>query len=330
MELAVPDTWLGAAPHLLPVLRDNTSPANAWEAGLSRPEARLVRHPVAPFLDGVVVLDRPELRLFVNRGHLEDWSASPSMAWEAALSNLDPAEGLAPWDGADGVWIIGASDGYASSRLLLPGFLRSFTETVRGRPVAFAPDARTLLVTGTEQGLPLEAALAFAWDTFHAAGTPVSCAPYVLDEEGRGFRAWQPGPEHPLVHRVATAHRFFAGHAYRRAQTPLAQHLVDQDRPAWPSAYSLLRLPGGRVISFAALPDGPTLLPQVDLVVLGHPGPDLLDEGLAVPWAVLVEAGLVGPPDPDLSPVRHPADGRRVDPARFRADAVDPRSLTPA
>lgn len=325
--LPLPDDWAGAAPHLLPVLRGPTSPANAWEAALDNAEAVLVRRPFAPFLDIVVVLDLPELRLFVNQGHLDRWDAPADAAVDAALRNLPPADGLRPWDEADGVWQIGATDGYASSRLALPGFLKAFEGKVRGAPVAVVPDPHTLLVGGADGGLPTEALLAAGWNTFHEAGTPISCAPYTLREGG--VVPWRPGPEHPLVHRVDACHRFLAGHEYRRQHAALEDWLRQHGVADYLTPYSLLRHKSGRVTSLAVWPDGPTLLPAVDLVALGNPGPDLLDTALIVPLAALVQHGLLPSPEPALSPPRFRLGHHGEALSILAPHRVDPRAWSP-
>lgn len=322
MDLPLPETWAEARGHLLPVLRGPTSPAQAWEVGLRRADARGIRQPLTPFLDIAVVLDLPELRLFLQAGHLYTWGASPAAAFTAALENLPPSTGLQPWE-VDGVWTLEATDGYASSRLALPGWLAAFEGRVRGRPLAVVPDAHTILVGGTEGGLPTEALLSHAWNRFHSAGTPVSPGPITLDADGL-LTPWRPPLDHPLVHRVQACHRFGAGHEYRRQQRPLADFLLGRGVPDWVADFSLMRHPSGRVVSFAHWPDGPTLLPRVDLVVLGDPG--ALDAGPAVPWSELVDAGVLGEPEPFLRPPRWRLTRR---PALDAFAGVDPRSFQP-
>ena len=322
MDLPLPDTWTDAARNLLPVLRGPTAPANAWEAALDNADAVLVRTPLVQHLDVVVVLDLPELRLFVNHGHLERWGAEPEQALGAALENLPATTGLQPWQ-VDGVWTLDSGDGYASSRLALPGWLAAFRDQVRGEPIAVAPDANTLLVGGTDAGLPTEALLSEGWNRFHAAGTPVSPAPLTVDEHGR-IVAWRPSLDHPLVHRVHACQRFAAGHEYRRQHGALEAWLAGRGIADFLAPYSLLRHKTGRVVSFACWPDGPTLLPVVDLVVLGPPGS--LDASPVVTWDALVQARILDDPEPALAPIRHRVTRH---PARGSVPTVDPRAYQP-
>jgi hypothetical protein len=326
VQLDLPASWRDAAPHVLPVLRGPTSPAKAWEAGLDNADAQLIRRPLAPFLDVAVVLDLPRLRLFLNAGHTARWEIGDQAVLDAALSNLPPTTGLTPWPEADGVWQLTAGDGYESSRLALPRWLAAFADQVAGHPVAVAPDAHTLLVTGTDAGLPLEAVLHAGFNRFHEAGTPVSPAPYTVDGRGR-LVPWHPPRDHPLVHRIDACHRFLAGHEYRRQQDVLHGWLRARDSPLYLSVFTMLRHKSGRVVTLACWPDGPTLLPQVDLVLLGEPGPDLLDRAPAYTWRDLVDSGVIGDAEPLLAPVRH-AVGRHP-PRGALPDRVNARTWVP-
>ncbi|TVQ87235.1 MAG: hypothetical protein EA397_18120 [Deltaproteobacteria bacterium] len=327
MDLPVPKTWSEAAEAVIPLLRPPTSPANAWLVGLDKREAQLLRRPLAPFLDVVIALDLPELRLFVNRGHLEAWRVPEAEVFAAALHNLPPPKDLSPWPEADGVWALEEPDGQASARLALPGWLRALSDKMRGQPVAVAPDARTLWVSGTEAGLPLQRMIERAWERYHSAGTPVSPTPLTLGPRG-ALEPWRPGPGQPLVHKIDAAARFQAGAEYRNQQAPLEAWLLDHDQPTYLASYHLLRHQGGRVASFACWPDGPTLLPEVDLVYLGPPGEGLLERGPTLPMAALRAVGVIGAPEPLLAPPRtlvaHHPDLRHL-----RNLAVDPRRWSP-
>ncbi|MFK7928304.1 MAG: hypothetical protein AB8H79_08940 [Myxococcota bacterium] len=324
MDLDLPDRWSDAAPQLLPVLRGPTSPANAWTAALDREDAVSVRQPIVDNLDIAVVLDLPELRLFVNRSHLNAWGASEAAVLQQALQNVPPTTGLEPWD-IPGIWSLNAGDGYDSSRVALPGWLAAFRDRVSGTPVAVVPDARTLLITGSEAGEATQALISEGWNRFHSAGTPVCLAPLSVDDNGE-LTPWLPSLSHPLVHRVQACHRFFAAHEYRRQQDPLERWLFDRRDPHYLAEISMLRHKTGRVVTFAVLPKGPTLLPKVDLVVLGPVGSRNLADHPCVPWRELVEAGVITEPEPGLRPERfrvadYPATWRglaTVDPAAYQ------------
>jgi len=322
MDLPIPETWAEAAKHVLPVLRGPTSPPNAWLAALDNAEAVLVRRPVSPFLHVCVVLDLPRVRLYVNQGHLDRWKVDADEVVRVALDNLPPATGLQPWE-LDGAWTLDSGDGYAASRLALPGWLAAFEDKVRGQPFAVVPDVDTILVTGTGSGLVAEAVLKQAWERFHAAGTPISPIPITVGAGGRPV-PWTPPLDHALVHWVHTCQRFGAGHEYRRQQDALEQWLVDHEIADYLATYNILRRKGGRVTSFAYWPDGPTLLPQVDLVVLGPPGS--LDESSVVPWSELVDNRIIDEPEPGVHPPRYRV---RKHPILRSLPSVDPREYQP-
>ena len=69
---------------LLPVVRRATEPAHAFRAEQASPENRLVRRPLGTFLSELVMIDLPEVRMYINHGHLKQWGVSPRQAFEAA------------------------------------------------------------------------------------------------------------------------------------------------------------------------------------------------------------------------------------------------------
>ncbi len=295
---AVADSWAEALPHVLPVIRGATSPTGAWRRELLKPEAALVRQAIGPALDVLVVLDLPDVRVYITVEHLRAWGVSNAEVLNAALGNLPPTDGLRPWT-VDGVWHLEASDGYGSSRLVLPGWLAAFSEKVRGRPIALVPDGRTILITGADSGLPFEAALRTAWDQFHAAGNPVSLIPWTIDESGV-LIPFEPPLDHPLVHRIHACQRMTLGHEYRRQDEDFAlwEELHGEDVKC--ATYTLLRHASGRVVSFARVGELPCLIPWVDLVVFGES--DNLSEAKAVRFQDLRDCGSIGPAIPGLSP----------------------------
>ncbi|MFT7520856.1 MAG: hypothetical protein ACI9MC_003007 [Kiritimatiellia bacterium] len=325
MQLDLPQTWSVAQRNVLPVLRGNTSPANAWHAALGNEDAMLVRQPWAPFIDIVAVLDLPDLRLFINGTHLRLWGVQESHVLAAARENVQPTQGLKPWTEAKGVWQLATGDGYESSRLSLPGWLAAFRDQVPGDPVAVIPDARTLLVCGTESGLPLDRMLHYSWSRFHEVGNPISPAPYTLNDAGSVI-PWQPSEAHRLVHRVDACHAFLAGHEYRQQQHPFAEWLKEHDIHRFLAPFSMVRHRSGRVVTFTCWPDMPSLLPKTDLVYLGSPGPGTFDDGLTVTWVDLVLHGIIEEPEPALTPARFGVLRHPEQLAALRAIAVDARS----
>jgi hypothetical protein len=324
MRWPVPDRFDDAAPMLLPALRTPTAPPNAWLTALDDEAAALARQPFAPFVDRLLTLDLPEVRLFVQRAHLDRWGVGLDAAWAAAIANLPETATVAPLDGTPGAWAVGG-DGVDSARLARPGWLEGLRGIVTGAPIAFIPDARTLWIVGADDDQALQATLTRAWDRWNEAGTPISPVPC---SGGPLPSPWRPPTDHPLVHRVGVAARFLAGSAYRAQQQPLAAWLLERGDPTWVSPYTLIRHRTGRVVSFAHWPDGPTLLPEVDLVALGPPGDGALDGQTTLPLTALRALGVVGPPEPGLAPPRMRVE-RHPDLSRLQGLAVDPRAHVP-
>src|SRR5687768_2920498 len=95
-----PESWDDARELLLPVLRPVTVPAKGDP----------LRRPVSPFLHELVVVDLPELRLFVEPAHVRRWGVRPDEVFGAAAQNLPPTTGLV--QRPDGLWELAAGDGY--------------------------------------------------------------------------------------------------------------------------------------------------------------------------------------------------------------------------
>jgi len=314
----VPERFSEAAPLLLPALRAPTSPPGAWERRLENPEMALLRRPFAPCLDICLILDLPEVRRFVHHGHLRRWGIAEDTAFFTAMSNLPPNTGLTPWPEAAGVWQLDARDGHVTSRLVLPGFLRSFAGRVPGRPVALVPDVQTLLIVGEDAGFALRRALDWTEARFQEAGTPISAAAYTADDAG--VIPWIPADTHPLRQVAATRHRLHAGHEYRRQHAALVAWLAERGAPDVVAPYSLLKR-GDSTVSFACWQDGPTLLPAVDFVVAGAPSQALSARWF--PWSTLLDRGVLQDPEPDLAPVRYRV-GRYPDDFRQGPVTMDP------
>jgi hypothetical protein len=281
-----------------------------------QPEAELLRRPLAPFLDVCVVLDLPGVRRFVNRGHARAWGVPDGELYARALHNLPVGDGLRRWSRADRVWAWESQDGTAAARLAHPGFLRSLADHVRGRVVAFVPDIDHLWVCGEDEGLPLDRAADEAAERFAAAPIPVSPAGYTV--RGNQVVPWIPPADHPLYLAAATQHRLLAGHEYRRQHGPLQAWMNERNSPDYLAPFSLMRYQTGRTVSFACWPDGPTLLPFVEYVVLGNP--QEVHHAPWLPWHTLLGSG-AAVPEPDLAPVRYRV-GRYPSGLRERAGPV--------
>ncbi|MCO4746650.1 MAG: hypothetical protein KC912_17785 [Proteobacteria bacterium] len=267
-----PEEWLEARGDLLPVLRGVSRPPGSLTRLATEPRTAPIRRPAAPFLSELVVWDGPHTRHYITPKHLEMWQVDGHRVFHQARANMPATQGLTrkgPFFQLD------AGDGYDASRLILPGWLEAFAEMVDGVPVAAAPDARTLLVCGSEDTEAIEELLRIGYAGYRRAGDPVSpglytsvdgeLAPYLVSE----------GPLAPLLRRNQLV---LAGQQYR-----LQKHEIDHD--AHLADFSVFVGPQFAV-SLAQLRQGvTTLLPVVDFIVL-----ETADGSTrTVEWAVLPE-----------------------------------------
>ncbi|GAA4598939.1 hypothetical protein BJY16_002901 [Actinoplanes octamycinicus] len=192
----VPAAWADAAPRLRPVLRGGA------------PGAAL-RRPALPHLSEFVVVDHPETITYVTPAQLETWGVTADEVFAAALANLSGAvlHG-APADKPVVVRFVDDGNSYWTSHLLLPGWLDRLAGQVGGRPVAFAPERGTLLVTADDSDL-LVALFAQAEEIFVQSSRSLTPMAYVSDPDGCTVPYPAP-PGHPLHPAVSRAERLLA------------------------------------------------------------------------------------------------------------------------
>src|SRR5262249_10647898 len=95
-----------------------------------------------------LVVDQRDTIVCVSRWQLRQWGVDEDEAFELARDNLrrissEPFVALAP-----GIWGSPWDDDYEAARLATPDVIERLP--LRGNPVAFAPNWRRLLVTGSE------------------------------------------------------------------------------------------------------------------------------------------------------------------------------------
>ena len=186
MDIEAPEDWNTAKDMLLPVIRRATEPSHAWQAEEQASANRLIRRPFGLFLSELVMIDLPEVRMFVNQGHLDRWGVPSHVVFEAAHNVLrdHATSGLKHLPEYD-LWQLDAPDGSASSRLVLKGWLQAFADQVEGPPVAIAPSPRLLLVGGLHNDTQLSRLVEISEEGFERAGSPLSPALYGADAQGR-------------------------------------------------------------------------------------------------------------------------------------------------
>jgi hypothetical protein len=287
--------WDEARSRLVPLVRQVTSPAAAYRVIALDPEHAPVRRRVAPFLHGLLALDEPDVRRFVAPRHLEGWGVSVQDAWHAAITGLDPTEGLAVRP--DGTWeVTGPS---ASSMLLLPGWLAAFAGRVPGEPIAVVPHARGVLVGGAADRAHVDALYHYASRGWAEDGDPIS--PSLYRATRGGLVPWDPpataSPE--LKAAVAAADRALPFMVYSAQAGALED---DLDEELVPFQVMVSDDPGPRVWSFVRWVRGKRpLLPEADVVVFEEPGVGAI---LAVRWGDLVRLAPAALVKTELDPAR--------------------------
>jgi hypothetical protein len=285
-----------------------------------------IHRPFAPFLIECVGVDSDDGIGYVVPHMVAKWGVEPSDVFAAATDNgreyfVDDVESFdarAPYP----LWHVARDDSYESSRLLVPGWLASFADKVKGRPVAIVPHRSLLVVGGDGDERCLRRLIASAKAEFEASPRGISPALYTTDETGVVVPLTLP-VGHPLAADVAVGHVMMAMAEYDFQKTWLDEQLEED---VFVASYQGLQEKDGGVFSYSTWSCGVlSLLPVVDRVALGtNPGKKGA-EVLWVPWKGLVEiAGACLALEPNLDPprwrtVRWPDDGQL---AKLRAIAV--------
>jgi hypothetical protein len=246
----LPQEWTAVKPLLRPVLRGVT-PGDT------------LRRPVLPFLGEFIVVDQPDTMTYVSPEQLAAWGVTADMVYEAAHANLSGAVLQGSARGPTVVRFVDDGDAYWTSHLLLPHWLGRLSDQVGGRPVAFAPERGTLLVTAAESD-HLPALFAQAEEIFTRSSRPITPMAYVSDPDGCTVAFAVPAGD-PLAPAVGRAERLLAVSEYARQ----AAHLPDEPLAA-------LTLHEGRTRTHWPTGKHDTLLPKADEVEI---------DGSVCPWS---------------------------------------------
>ncbi|WP_435592870.1 hypothetical protein [Nocardia sp. bgisy118] len=316
----VPTYWESVRPMIFPALRPSTY------GGLGfRPLSR----PAFPFVDELIVIDLPDRRVIVTNDHVKSWGITPYEVFDAARENL--AEKAPALELEEGGYsrIVDTGDLYATSWLLLPGWLSSLGAEGR-RAVAFIPEDECLILALDEPEL-LAHLFDAAEEQYVDAVRRLSPQAYTTNGNGVVVPFDLAGP-HPQLHAAHRARGGLASTEYHAQQGELIEALDEEDGfapygidPAYPSE---LHFAAGDSGSYTIAPwaaEVETLLPEADYIDLC-----LTDENneivetLAIPFATLAAVTELTPV-PTLNPPRYLARNWPDAPtlARLRALAVD-------
>jgi hypothetical protein len=287
----VPVDWSQARGMLRPVLRGAT---------FARGPAAAVplRRPALPYLDELVVVDKPRSMEYVTDHTCQTWGVAAEAVFAAARANLAERAELPDAELPEGpvmIRFIDDGDAYWVSHLLLDGWLAALGERVGGRPVAFAPDPASLIVVDDDPDR-LASVYELAADEFGDSPRPLSPVGYTVEASG-GLVPYRPPAEHALRRVVERAERVLARYEYGGQRAALTEDGVTE-----PVAdYELYRRADGSAFSVTAWAPG-ALLPRADYVAFPGEG----RQRFFVPWRVVAEADVF-------------AEAFEYRPARYRA-----------
>jgi hypothetical protein len=278
-----PADWDAVRPLLRPVLRGamfgRTSDA-------TRPT--VLRRPAQPYLDELVVVDRPTSMSYVTVTMTATWGVGDEEVFAVARANLAAAGELPDADPADGpvlLRFVDDGDAYWPSHLLLDGWLAGLGDRVGGLPVAFVPDVNTLLVTAAAPEA-MESLLELVAEEYLEAPRRLSPVGYTVDGVGRVVPYAAP-IGHPSAVLLGRAERLLATREYAAQRELLDESPV----PEYVANLELYARDDGSVFTVTAWAVAlPTLLPRGDFVGIVIEGEE---EPFFLPWGVIVGEGLI-------------------------------------
>lgn len=268
--------WSDACRQVLPVLRSGTYGAYLEEAAKLVPQP--LRRDVLPFLVELLVVDRPASMAIVTPAKVELWGVPESEVRRSAHENAEafrntPLEQyLDRFGGIFTVAETGPNDAYASSRLLLPGWLASMNGKVPGRPLAIVPDRGTLYVAGDadpEAGIWLGETAQREWQASTRALSPVV---YTVDDAGSVVPYRRPESD-SLGRLLRRGEGLLLAKEYAE-QKQLLEEIHERDgTDLFVATATLVEREDGCVRSYCVWTDGvETLLPRTDAVIVQtHP-----------------------------------------------------------
>lgn len=256
--------------QLIPLLQD---------AFLQAADGRgLVRIPFLPLLYAYVALESEAGLACLTAAAAARRGRTHRELLAEAVENLSERDAqLVPLDPSqpdEEVFELSASDGLASSRLMLPGWLASMREVLPGEPLCAIPSIDRCLVAGSASDDAVVRLLAAA-EVLWEGEQPLSPVLYSTDPEGLVV-PWIPPADHPAAGRLQQAHAAFVTRTYERQREVLVAAAaaaeqrgeLAEDAPLIAEC-RVVPAPHGGAMTGTTLVEGiDALLPVTDLVFL--------------------------------------------------------------
>lgn len=249
---------------------------------------------------------------YVGPTQLDEWAISTKTVFDVALATMagrvherdvEVFDAAAPYS----AFQVNSGDSYESSRLVLPGFLKSFCGMVNGAPIAIAPERDTLIVAGLADEDAVARLARNAEREFRASPRAISPAVYTTDAEGSVCPFRLPA-NHPHHHLVERGHKLLAAQIYADQEAELNEKFKVEGTDIFVATFGLIRSSETEeTSSYAVMVKGvDTLLPEVDFIVVCDESQESADGWSAmVPWeAVFKLAGKCLELDEEVTPRR--------------------------
>ena len=293
-ESVIPQTYEEAQKNILPVLRirgDIATNNLYFKLGLlSKDKADepviLISRPVVGELDVTLAFDTPRATSPLHDQQLRDWGKTFDEILPQAIDNLRLKSTANGWTKvASGVWSGNWSDGYASSRLLIPEIFYQLDIT---DPVVIAAERDVITVASGRDAEALNQMVAFLVEIHPKFTRNLSVQMYeLINRDWRTFDTLK-ALGSPAKQHLAKMLLSDSASAYGDQKSTMEEWLELKEDPVFVATFSGVEKPNGDLLSYACWTQGvDTLLPKVDKLVFRR---DIeLDDTLAVPWDKAVE-----------------------------------------
>lgn len=230
--------------------------------------ASLVGREFVPCLQEYLVLDGKHRIAFCTDDKVEKWKAPLDELFRIGRDRIATAGAQVSVEKDRGIFSVDDDDDYEAARLLVPGFLASFREHVKGRPIAVVPTRNQLYIAGDADPQTVISLCELAEREYAASPRRVSAAIYSVDEEGRVVRYVREVQDEAAL-RARASHVRFEGNEYAVQRQELdAQHAED-GTDIFVGSFGAITTQAGAMISWTTLAQNVhALLPRTDVIAL--------------------------------------------------------------